>query len=342
MSTEEYGGSKVPIRHSTRVALSMLAVGLVALTAACGRDSSSGSGGDGGATSVAGLSGKIDVDGSSTVGPMTTYAAEQFQGANPDVNITVGISGTGGGFERFCAGETDLSDASRPIKTDPADKEATVCKQNGIDYTEFLVANDGISIVVNKDNTWAKCLTVDQLNKIWAPDSKVNNWNQVDPSFPDQKMTLFGPGTDSGTFDFFTGEINGEEDASRTDYSATEDDNTTVQGVEGDKGGLGYFGYSYYEENKDKLNLVQVDGGGGCVAPSVQTVQDGTYKPLSRPLFIYVKNTSFKRPEVEAFMQYIVDNEDKVTQAVGLIPLTTQQESDAKSQLQTALQAAGA
>ena len=330
------------LRHSTRVALPLLLVALLAVAAGCGRDSSSSSSSGAAGTGDSNLSGTIQADGSSTVGPMTTYAAEQFQAANPNVNVTVGISGTGGGFERFCNGETDLSDASRPIKTDPADKEATVCKSKGIDYTEFLVANDGISLVVNKENDWAKCLTVDQLNKIWAPDSKVNNWNQVDPSFPDQKMTLFGPGTDSGTFDFFTGEINGEEDASRTDYSATEDDNTTVQGVEGDKGGLGYFGYSYYEENKDKLNLVQVDGGGGCVAPSVQTVQDGSYKPLSRPLFIYVKNTSFKRPEVEAFMQYIVDNEDKVTQAVGLIPLTTQQESDAKSQLQTALQAAGA
>ena len=180
MDTDDYGGCVVRFKNSIRV-LPLLAVALVALAAAgCGRDSSSGSGG-GGATSVAGISGKIDVDGSSTVGPMTTYAAEQFQAANPDVKITVGISGTGGGFERFCAGETDLSDASRPIKTDPADKEATVCKENGIDYTEFLVANDGISVVVNKDNTWAKCLTVAQLNKIWDPTPRLTTGTRSIP-----------------------------------------------------------------------------------------------------------------------------------------------------------------
>jgi phosphate transport system substrate-binding protein len=336
------GRRNVRFRHSTRVALPLLLVALLAAASGCGRDSSSSSSTSaGGGSSGPELSGTIQVDGSSTVGPLTTAAAEKFQGDHPNVNITVGISGTGGGFERFCAGETDLSDASRPIKTDPADKEATVCKSKGIDYTEFLVANDGISVVVNKDNTWAKCLTVDQLNKIWAPDSKLSNWNQVDPSFPDEPLKLFGPGTDSGTFDFFTGAINGEEGSSRSDYTASEDDNVLVRGVEGEKGGLGYFGYSYYEQNQDKLNIVQVDGGSGCVTPSAETVQDGSYAPLSRPLFIYAKNSSFKRPEVEAFMQYIIDNEADVSSTAGLISLTDTQQAKAKQELTDAVASVG-
>jgi phosphate transport system substrate-binding protein len=324
--------------------LSALAAGLllVAVVAGCGGRSGSGSNSAPAAAKDTGLSGKIEIDGSSTVGPMAQAAAEAFQSSNPDVNITVGISGTGGGFERFCAGETDISDASRQIKPDPADKEATVCRQNGITYTEFLVANDGISVVVNKDNTWATCLTVDQLKKIWEPNSKVKSWKDVDPSFPDESLKLFGPGTDSGTFDFFTGEIVGEEGSSRSDYTASENDNTLVQGVEGEKGGLGYFGYSYYEQNQDKLNVVQVDSGSGCVAPSKETVQDATYAPLSRPLYMYVKNDSFKRPEVEAFMKYVIDNESSVSSSAALIGLTTDQESTAKSELDKALQAAGA
>ena len=235
----------------------------------------------------------------------TTAAAEKFQGEQPDVQVTVGISGTGGGFERFCRGETDISNASRPIK----DEEATICEDNGIDYVEFQVANDALTVVVNKDNDWVDCLTVEQLKKIWEPGSKVSNWNHVDPGFPDEEMKLFGPGTDSGTFDYFTDAINGEEGASRSDYTATEDDNVIVTGVAGDKGGLGYFGFSYYEENQDKLKALEIDGGDGCVAPSVETAQDGTYTPLSRPLFIYVKKESLARPEVEAFVRYLLDNE---------------------------------
>jgi len=331
------GGIVRLYRSSAAVAVALLLVA----AAGCGRSGSSSGSTPSVAASDSNLSGTIQVDGSSTVGPMTTAAAEQFQGSNPNVNITVGISGTGGGFERFCAGETDLSDASRPIKTDPADKEATVCASNGIDYTEFLVANDGITLVVNKDNTWAKCLTTAQLKKIWEPKSKITNWNQVDPNFPDQSLKLFGPGTDSGTFDFFTAAINGEEDASRTDYQATEDDNVTVQGVEGEKGGLGYFGYSYYEQNQDKLNVVQVNSGSGCITPSVETVQSGDYAPLSRPLYIYAKNSSFKRPEVEAFMRFIIDNEEAVSSAAGLISLTPDEEQKAKDELDAAVQAAG-
>jgi phosphate transport system substrate-binding protein len=309
-----------------------LLLGLVALLAAgCGGDDSNSSG-----TNSAGggdLSGRIEADGSSTVGPYTTAAAERFQQANSGVQVTVGVSGTGGGFERFCRDETDLSNASRPIK----DEEASACKAKGVEYVEFQVANDALTLVVNKDNDWATCLTTEQLAKIWGPDSKVSNWNQVDSSFPDEKLSLFGPGTDSGTFDYFTGEINGEEGASRSDYNASEDDNTTVTGVGGEKGGLGYFGFSYFEENQDKLKALEIDGGDGCVAPSVTAAQDGTYKPLSRPLFIYVKKDALSRPEVEAFMQYILDNETAIAEASQFVPLTDEQLTKAKSDLETAL-----
>ena len=214
--------------------------------------------------------------------------------------MTVATAGTGGGFKKFCAGETDISDASRPIK----DEEAAECKTKGIDYTEVIVANDGLSVVVNPENTWAKCLTVAQLKTMWAPESegKIKNWNQIDQSFPDVPLTLFGAGTDSGTFDYFTEAINGEEGASRTDYSPSEDDNVTIQGVKGDKGAVGYFGLSYVEQNPDAVKAVEVDGGGGCVAPSAETVQDKTYKPLARPLFIYVKNSTYKDSRGGAFL----------------------------------------
>jgi phosphate transport system substrate-binding protein len=310
-----------------------LLLGLVALLAAgCGGDDSNSSGST---TSSGGsdLSGRIEADGSSTVGPYTTAAAERFQRENSGVQVTVGVSGTGGGFERFCRDETDLSNASRPIK----EEEATACKDKGVEYVEFQVANDALTVVVNKDNDWVTCLTTEQLAKIWGPSSKVNNWNQVDASFPDEKLSLFGPGTDSGTFDYFTGEINGEEGASRSDYNASEDDNTTVTGVAGEKGGLGYFGFSYFEENQDKLKAVEIDSGDGCVAPSVKAAQDGTYKPLSRPLFIYVKKDALARPEVAAFMQYILDNETAIAEASQFVPLTAEQLTTAKSDLDTAL-----
>jgi phosphate transport system substrate-binding protein len=311
-----------------------LLLGLVALLAAgCGRDDSNSSGTTTSAGSGSDLSGRIEADGSSTVGPYTTAAAERFQQQNSGVQVTVGVSGTGGGFERFCRGETDLSNASRPIK----EEEATACKDKGVEYAEFQVANDALTVVVNKDNEWVTCLTTEQLAKIWGPSSEVNNWNQVDASFPDEKLSLFGPGTDSGTFDYFTGEINGEEGASRSDYNASEDDNTTVTGVAGEKGGLGYFGFSYFEENQDKLNAVEIDGGDGCVAPSVTAAQDGTYKPLSRPLFIYVKKDALTRPEVAAFMQYVLDNETAIAEASQFVPLTDEQLTKAKSDLETAL-----
>jgi phosphate transport system substrate-binding protein len=305
-------------------ALCVLAIALP-LAAGCG-----GSGGSGKAGG--GLSGRIVADGSSTVGPFTTAAAERFQKEHSGVQVTVGISGTGGGFERFCRGETDLSDASRPIK----DEEKSVCQKNGIRYVEFLVANDGIAVVANPQNDWADCLTVAQLKRIWEPGSKVDNWNKIDPKFPDVGLKLYGAGTDSGTFDFFTDKIVGKEGASRSDYSATENDNVTVRGVSGDKGALGYFGLSYFEDNKDKLKDLKVDGGSGCVAPTRQTVQNGTYKPLSRPLFIYAKTSSFKRPEVKAFIRFVIDQGTEIADAARFVPLTAAQQQTARREFQRA------
>ncbi len=278
---------------------------------------------------LARLSGMITADGSSTVGPYTTAAAELFRKAGASkVNVTVGISGTGGGFERFCRGETDLSDASRPIKG----SEAKNCKENGVPWRVFAVANDALTVVVNKENTWAECLTVEELNAIWKPGSKVSSWRDVRPSFPDEPIRLFGPGTDSGTFDYFTEVINGDGGASRSDYSASEDDNVLVQGVAGTKGGLGYFGFSYFEENQSRLKALQVENPktGKCVAPSVKTAQSGSYKPLSRPLFIYAKGSSFDRPEVKAFFRYMIANQGAIARRAAFVPLTKAQVKRAK------------
>ena len=244
------------------------------------------------------LSGKITIDGSSTVQPFTEAAAELFNEDNPDVDITVGAAGTSGGFEKFCAGETDISDASRPIEPEEVD----ACKKGGVSYGDFQVANDGISVVTNP-SLEISCLTTDQLKQLWS-NSDVTNYSQLgndadtgDP-IPDAEVSLYGPGTDSGTFDYFTDAINGEEDLSRKDYQPSEDDNVLVQGVAGDENGLGYFGFSYYEQNQDQLNLVSVDDGKGCVAPSNDTIQDGSYSPLSRPLFMYPSTEALQRPEV--------------------------------------------
>ena len=301
---------------SERTSIIVVAVSaLVLLTAACGGGSSNNDQGGNG------LSGTIRVDGSSTVGPLTEAAAEFFQQENAGVQVTVGISGTGGGFEKFCNGETDISDASRPIEDD----EKKACASEGITFAEAQVANDGLSVVVNPENTWATCLTVAQLKSIWEQGSKIDNWNQIDPSFPDVPLELFGAGTDSGTFDYFTEAINGEEGNSRTDYQATEDDNVTVQGVAGTKGGMGYFGLSYYEQNPDKLKLLQIDSGNGCVSPSKETVQSGEYTPLSRPLLIYVKDASLKRPVVDAFIKFYIDNAERIANQAQFVPLTAEQ-----------------
>jgi phosphate transport system substrate-binding protein len=304
---------------------------LAVAVGACGNDDSS-SDASASAGAATKLSGSIKLDGSSTVFPFAQAASESFQQDNPDVKISVGESGTGGGFEKFCAGETDISDASRPI--DP-DKEVPACEAKGVAYAEVQVANDGIAIVTNKDLK-IDCMTVDQLKALWNSTSKVKNYRQIDPSFPDQAVKLFGAGTDSGTFDFFTEAINATKGDTRKDYSPTEDDNVTVQGVSGDKGGLGYFGFSYYEDNADKLNLVKVDGGDGCVAPSKESVQDGSYRPLSRPLFMYPKAASIARPEVKGFMDHILDNEETIAGNSKIVPLTAEQLTKAKDELATA------
>ncbi|MFG3255324.1 PstS family phosphate ABC transporter substrate-binding protein [Streptomyces sp. NPDC048172] len=297
--------------------------GALALSACGGGDAGGGSG-DGEE-----LSGKVKIDGSSTVAPLSTAAAEFYAEEQPKVRVTVGTSGTGGGFEKFCAGETDVSDASRPIEDD----EKKLCEKKGIKYEELSVANDALTIVVNKDAKWVECLTTAQLKKIWQPGSKVKSWKQIDPKFPDEPLKLFGAGTDSGTFDYFTEAINGEEGASRTDYSPTEDDNVTVQGVAGSKGGLGYFGFSYFEENRKDLKALKVDGGEGCVAPSVETTQDGTYKPLSRPLFIYPTAKALQRPEVEGFVEFYVDNHARIAKDARFVPLNGEQDKELAADL---------
>jgi len=314
----------------TFAACGSLAIGV----AACGDDEKSSGGGGGGGGN---LSGTIKIDGSSTVGPFAQAAAEQFKGENPKVNISVGTSGTGGGFEKFCAGETDISDASRPIKPD---EEAPVCKKKNVTYQEVQVANDGIAVVTNK-GLKVGCLTTDQLKEIWNKGSKVKDLNEVDAKLPSAKLSLFGPGTDSGTFDFFTEKINGEEGVSRSDYQPSEDDNVIVQGVSGDQGGLGYFGFSYFEQNQDKLNLVGVDAGSGCVKPSKADIQTGKYKPLSRPLFMYPSEKALARPEVKAFMEYVVKNYDSISQAAQIVPMTSSQAAEGNKELKAAESKAG-
>ncbi|MBD1998633.1 PstS family phosphate ABC transporter substrate-binding protein [Leptolyngbya sp. FACHB-541] len=266
------------------------------------------------------LSGTIAIDGSSTVFPISEAMAEEFMAANNGVQVTVGTSGTGGGFEKFCAGETQISNASRIIEAD----EIAACEAAGIEFIELPVAQDALTVVVNPENDWAECMTIEQLNTMWAPEAQgtVSNWNQVDPSFPDAPLALYGPGTDSGTFDYFTDVVNGEEGASRGDYTSSEDDNVIVQGVVGDPNALGYFGYAYYEENADSLKAVQVDGGEGCVAPSAETVLDGSYAPLSRPLFIYVSTAALEEPHIQEFLNFYVDEANaSLVEEVGYVPL---------------------
>jgi phosphate transport system substrate-binding protein len=305
-----------------------VAAGVLALgVAACGSDDNGG-GGD------SNLSGTIKMDGSSTVFPFAQAAAEKFQEENPDVKITVGEAGTTGGFEKFCAGETDISDASRPIEG----PEKKACADKGIKYGDFQVANDGISIVTNPAIELS-CLSTDQLKQLWDEGSTVKNLDELgkDPEtgkpLPSAELSLFGPGTDSGTFDYFTETINGVEGQSRKDYQPSEDDNVLVEGVAGDQGGLGYFGFSYYEQNQDKLNLVSVaDGSSGkCVAPSAETIQSGEYSPLSRPLFMYPSDDAAKRPEVDVFIKYVVDNYQDIADQAFIVPMDSGQADKAKS-----------
>ncbi|MEO5703806.1 MAG: PstS family phosphate ABC transporter substrate-binding protein [Candidatus Limnocylindrales bacterium] len=324
-----------------------LAFTAVLAVAACGGGATSAPA-TAGATSVpqtttAPLSGKITIDGSSTVYPVTEAVAEEFNLANTGVDVTVGFAGTGGGFKKFCNKETDMNDASRPIKTvDTAEakSEGTLCKEAGVEYIELGIATDALSVVVSKDNTFVTCLTTAQLKLIWDQGSTVSTWNQVDPAFPAEPIKLFGPGADSGTFDYFTEVINGKAKQSRSDYTPSEDDNALVTGVAGDKDALGYFGFSYLEENLDKIKAVAIDNGkgGGCVAPSSAAVHDGTYTPLARPLFIYPSKAALARPEFAAFVQFYLDNVNAYVKELDFIEALPEVLAKAKADLATALQ----
>ena len=301
-------------------ALALVAGGIVA----CGGSSDSGSSSN--------LSGNIRIDGSSTLAPLTEAIAEGFQSENPDVKVTVGTSGTGGGFEKFCAGETDANDASSQI--DSEQKE--LCKEGGVKWEELQVANDAVSVVVNPENP-VKCLTVDQLSSIWEDGSDLTDWNEIKGLSPpyDSELTLFGPGTDSGTFEYFTEAVNGEEGNQRKNYNNVgEDDNQTVTGVSGAPGGMGYFGYSFLIENEGTVRGLEIDNGDGCVAPSEKTVQDGSYSPLARPLFIYPSAKALNDKAFDQFMRYYLDNVNNVASSVGFIGLTEEQLSEGKKKLE--------
>ena len=259
----------------------------------------------------------VRVDGSSTVFPITEAVAEEFQKSNRNIRVTVGISGTGGGFKKFSAGETDLNDASRPIKAE----EISMTSENGIEFIELPVAFDGISVLVNPGNDFVDSLTVEELRKIWQPGSTVNKWSDIRADWEDRALNLYGPGTDSGTFDYFTEAVNGKSQACRADFTASEDDNVLVQGIAGDPNALGFFGFAYYGENRSRLKAVPIDGGKGPVAPSEQSINDGSYEPLSRPIFIYVSKKASERPDVASFVKFYLENAPKLVTEVGYVPL---------------------
>lgn len=263
------------------------------------------------------LTGEIKIDGSSTVFPITEAVAEEFTILNPELQIPVGVSGTGGGMTKFIAGEIDIADASRPIKAE----EKANAEKAGIEYLEFMVAYDGLSVLVNKDNTWVDNLTTEELKKIWEPGSTVKTWKDVRPEWPNEPIKLYAPGTDSGTFEYFTETINKKAGAIRPDYTGSEDDNVLVKGISGDKNALGFFGYAYYAENKDKLKAVAIDAGKGPVAPSYDSIKDGSYSPLSRPLFIYVNKAALERTEVMEFLRFYLKNAAELSADVGYIAL---------------------
>lgn len=267
------------------------------------------------------LSGSIKIDGSSTVYPITEAIAEEFRAVEPKVKVTVGVSGTGGGFKKFGRGETDISNASRPIK----EKEAKICEENNIDYVGLTVAYDGLAVLVNPENTWVDYFTVEELNTIWNPSAQntIMYWDQVREGWPHEELHLFGPGTASGTYDYFSEAVCGKKVGTRGDYTASEDDHVLVQGIAGDKNGLGFFGLAYYEENKDKLRLVGVDNGNGAITPTMETVGNGTYAPLSRPIFIYVNSNAKTRTEVSTFVSFYLVNAAELVKDVGYIPMPT-------------------
>ena len=297
---------------------------LALLLSACG-------GGQSANADTEGVSGSVAVDGSSTVFPLSDAAAELLAGENPDIQVTVGEAGTGGGFEVFCQDQTDVSNASRPIEED----EVAACEDAGIEFTELQVATDALTVVVHPDLA-VDCLTVDQLIELWAPGSKVTNWSDLDPSFPDQEISLFGPGTDSGTYDYMAADVIGDEsESTRDDYESSEDDNVLVQGVAGTEGATGYFGYTYYEENQDSLKALAIDNGEGCVEPSPETAADGSYTPLSRPLFIYVNNAKYSDNEAAAaYVDYYIENLTELAEATQFIPLNDEQYAETQSALE--------
>lgn len=275
------------------------------------------------AAARAALEGLVSLDGSSTVYPISEAVGEEFQGINPKARVTIGIAGTGGGFQRFCNGEIDIADASRPIKP----TEAEACKKKNIEYVELPIAYDGLAVVVNAGNTWADCITTKELNTLWAPAAQktITRWNQIRPAWPDKEIHLFGAGVDSGTYDYFAEAIVGKDKGTRGDFQASEDDNVLVQGIAGDPVSLGFFGLAYFEENKEKLKLLGIDdedatNGAGCVKPSQQTVENGTYQPLSRPLFIYVKKSAAGTPVVAAFVKFYLEQAATLSSEVGYIP----------------------
>lgn len=299
----------VPTGYFRLGGLMLLLAALAAFVGACGSADPTEMTGE--------LSGTIQIDGSSTVFPITQAVAEEFRRDQPSVRVNVAVSGTGGGFKRFTVGETDISNASRPIK----DSESEAAAANGVEFIEMRIGTDGLSVMVNNSNDFVDCLTVEELNEIWKPGSTISNWQDVRAGFPDQRLRLYGPDTDSGTFDYFTEEINGEAQVSRADYTASADDNVLVQGIAGDRGSLGYFGFAYYQENKDSLKAIGVDGGDGCVFPEPATIEDGSYKPLSRPVFIYVNVASLERPEVKALIEFYMDNGYQLTSEEGYVPV---------------------
>jgi len=281
------------------------------------------------------LSGSISVDGSSTVYPVTEAVAEEFRMEAPDVRVTVGLSGTGGGFKKFCRGEIDVNDASRPIK----ETEVELCAESNINYEEFTVAYDGLAVIINPENDWVNELTLEELKMMWEPAAQgsITTWNQIRPEWPEETLNLYGPGTASGTFDYFTEAVVGESGDSRGDYTASEDDNVLVQGVANDKYALGFFGLAYYEENADKLKLVAVDGGEGGILPSEETVKNGTYHPLSRPLFIYLNDQALARQEGVAFTQFYLENAGELAGQVGYIAMTDEEYASEMSKLEAFL-----
>jgi phosphate transport system substrate-binding protein len=307
----------------------MSAVLLAIALPACA-DSGGGAAGAGASAELSNLSGTIEMDGSSTVFPISEAVAEEFvRETGGTVQVTVAMSGTGGGFKRFCAGETPISNASRPIK----DSERALCQQNNVEPVELQVAIDGLAVLVHPENNYVECLTVAELKKIWEPGSRVARWSEVRAGLPNESFKLYGPGTNSGTFDYFTEVVVGEAGASRGDYTASEDDNVLVQGVRGDRNALGYFGYAYYAENQGQLKAIGVDGGSGCVQPTPETVKSGQYAPLSRPLFIYVSRAALQRPEVAAFVRYYLESAPELVPEVGYVPLDAAKYQEVMNQL---------